>query len=196
MILREALPQDRGMYFHKTYMQHDNGLVGRVVVRPDASVDFQKLTGDVIRNIPVHELNIWFPKPAAYNFRAGAAFLCRSAKRSMKKSACTTLYRAYGPSTIQVETLLKIAASDKPHEYVETTKAIQLLRERLRSGVAISKEVILGLNRNDPDTQNLLVYRNAQRVGYLSEDNVFLPDDPDSPYTTRVKKNLRRLGIK
>lgn len=188
MILREALPQDRRMYFNKTYMLHDTAGIGYVTVTDANNINFHGVDGTKLNGVPPEELNIWFPKPAAFNYRAGAAFLSRSAKRSMKKSTCSTLYRCAGPSNINIDTLIKL--STKPHEYVEPMKAIQLLRDTKRNACAISRDIILTRHN-----ATIRVIYSSRTVGKINKDNKFVPDNPSHPFTRRLMIKLEKMGL-
>lgn len=191
----EALPQDWGLYYNNTYMQHTQH--GPVLIRSEAGCLYAKVfTGGVSKWEPVSpdDLYVWFPKTGSFNTKNSACYIARRAARQMRKSLTLgdLYYATFGANHTPMNSILKSLCSDKTYTSVRDATAALVNNDYLAR--AISREIIL--TKSSLRSNTIQVIYKGKYVGDLdNRTNKVNLAVPNAAINRIVVRKLRKEGL-
>lgn len=191
----DAMPQDYGLYYNNTYMQHRTK--GPVFVTAVPGELYAKPEKGRVGAVRPSTLTPLWPRPGAYNYVASngtatAVFISRRARRSARRSASTEHYHVSwshsGNRTIS-GAMMWAAITEAP--YPSASVALRRLRSRTNptTAVAVSRDMILCKKSN-----YISVIVRGQVVGRI-RNGVFVPSVEGTALCKVARMQLREVNI-
>lgn len=191
MLPTEALPEDWRMYYHNCWMRHKRYGIGQIALVGGAFY-FYLWPGDKPddepQRIQANALEMWWPRPGAYNTPQGAVIIDRKSTRTMRKSACPAehYFVSYGVCP-NYNTMMHILR--RGPNYVPVPEALEMFEKGLAQKLAVCREIILDTTRDD----GIMVLYHGVEVGRY-EGGTLVPHKP-SPLTRRCEEKLARASV-
>lgn len=192
MNVAEVPVRDWPLYFNGVYMKYDDRIV-KVDPTTHAGRTVLMCTGDggfaefVWRKPDLRRLEVWWPRPGAYNYNGSAVYIARKATRCMRKSCCprTHYYIKWGKVD---NSTIRYLLNGPNHITWEAAK--QTLDSKLAKSVAICRDLILTRVNDGYE----VIYR-GDPAGKLNEYLEYTADNDFSPTTKLVVMRLAQEGI-
>ena len=188
----ECNPRDWNLYYHGTYMLHDE--LGIVSISIDGEeVWAQTNARGSNQVVEPHTVRPFWPDPRAINIGNGSMYVGRRARREARRSATIHhYYNAWGDTTSNISWLV-FAELYAMTPYPAIEEALVSLRGLERTSVAVSRDLILV-----GTTTPIRILCRGAYVGELAESNgryEFIPEIESSPIARRILFKLQKEGI-
>ena len=192
MRVRDVPTRDWSLYFNDTYMKYKGEIVKVSIVPNDGRTTFacQPSGGGVEyiwRKADLENLEVWWPRPGAYNLNGQAAYIARKANRCMRKSCVprSHYYFKYGEQMgLSVMYFLK-----RGPNHMTWKAAEEALVKGVVNSVAVCRDLILTRVKDGFG----VVYR-GEEAGKVV-DGQYYPENDFQPITKLVNMRLVEEGI-
>lgn len=194
MRIQDTEPTDWSLYFEGTYMMYRNK-VAAVSVDTEGPQYRLMLTFNPHKRVflstpeELAELEVWWPRPGAYNYMGHAVYIARKAARNMKKSCCprSHYYIKYG-NNLAVKTVRYLKTGPNHMDWPSAKKALDKL---LCASVAVARDLIL----LSTDEGNYGVVYRGEHVGHVTVTGEFHASTDLAPSTKLVNIRLMEEGV-
>ena len=192
----EALPQDWGLYYNGTYMEHvTKGPVLVTVSRTNGTLSATAVRGLKTKSVVQPEdLSVWFPEKGAFNTRKGATYIARRALRQMRKSLTLgDLYYCTMGEHLGAKGMIELLAQKK-RSLTPARTALKQVYSGEYTGRAVSKDlIILGGTGINPS----VYYKGFIHAGtYDPRKNMVYMHNPHLSITNIIQRELEQGGIR
>lgn len=184
---------DYNLYFNGTYLKYQDR-IWKAAPGADGGRTTLMLTHDretihVWRKPELRNVEVWWPRPGAYNYRGSAAYIARKASRCMRKSCSPRhhYYLKWGGGGMGGPDLIRYLRNGPNHMTYAAAK--EALDKRLCTSVAVCRDLILTRVKDGYD----VVYRGEKAGSIIGGD--YHPENHFSPVNKLVAMRLAEEGI-
>lgn len=192
MNVAEVPKRDWPLYFNGVYMRYEDRIVKVDPVPHDGKTKLM-LTGsdgftDMLWRLPdLRKLEVWWPRPGAYNYSGHAVYIGRKATRCMRKSCCPRTHYYVKWGNVGTNTITYLL---KGPNHISWDAAKQALDSKLARSVAVCRDLIFTRVKDGYD----IIYR-GDPAGKLNFELEYTAENDFSPTTKLVVMRLAQEGI-